>query len=167
MVVLKFVVAQPDSGAPMRDLPDIVQPISRPPVGSASESFGPDRFLASAREALAALAASPGYRLGRLARAVDDPTVWCLVMEWDSVGAYRRALSSYEVKLRGTPFLSLATPEASAFEVLAAAEPGGEVRFSPSDRSPGGEVVPRPDHATPSPPDGAAPPWRRPIPSPP
>jgi hypothetical protein len=51
-------------------------------------------------------------------RAVDDPTQWLLTSEWKSVGAYRRALSMYDVKVAGVPILSQAVDEDSAFEVL-------------------------------------------------
>ncbi len=77
-----------------------------------------DDFLARAREAVAALAARPGYRTGLVGRSVDAPEVWTLVTEWDGVGAYRRALSAYDVKLRATPVLALARDEPSAFETL-------------------------------------------------
>jgi heme oxygenase (mycobilin-producing) len=95
-----------------------------------------DAFVARAHTALVALAARPGYRAGRLARALDEPDRWVLVLEWDSVGAYRRALSSYEVKVQATPLLAEALDEPSAFEVLASAAPGGGVEVSPSDRAP-------------------------------
>jgi hypothetical protein len=98
-------------------------------------------FVASARDALEALAARPGYRAGTLGRAYDEPTVWCLVTEWTSVGAYRRALSAYDVKLRATPLLARALPEASAFEPLITAERGAAVTISTSDRS---EIPSRP-----------------------
>lgn len=102
----------------------------------AVEGSPSDReFLASAQDALEALAARPGYRSGTLGRAYDDPAVWCLVTEWDSVGAYRRALSAYDVRLRATPLLAQALPEATAFEPLATAEPGGPVTISTSDRA--------------------------------
>jgi hypothetical protein len=100
------------------------------PVGDV-----PEEFLRSAHEALAVLAERPGYQRGQLARAYDDPSVWCLVLEWESVGAYRRALSAYDVKLRATPLLGRALPEASAFEPLATAEPGGSLRILDSDRA--------------------------------
>jgi hypothetical protein len=92
-------------------------------------------FLEEAGEALAALAACPGYERGELARAYDDPTRWCLITTWSSVGAYRRALGSYDVKLRATRLLGRALPEASAFEVLVMAEPGGTVVTRGSDRA--------------------------------
>jgi hypothetical protein len=96
-----------------------------------------DDFGASAREALVLLAARPGFRSGQLARAYDDPSLWCLVTEWESVGAYRRALGSYEVRAGATPLLSRALPEPSAFEPLAVADEGGgsPVQSRESDRS--------------------------------
>ena len=94
-----------------------------------------DQFVAEAGDALAALAACPGYERGQLTRAYDDPTQWCLIMEWSSVGAYRRALGSYDVKVRGTVVLGRARPEPSAFEVLASVAPGGLLIAHDSDRA--------------------------------
>ena len=83
------------------------------------EADGGD-FLVRARTALAAFAAAAGYRGGRIGRATDDPTLWVLSMEWDGPGAYRRALSSYDVKVSAVPVLMEAHDEPSAFEVLVA-----------------------------------------------
>ena len=99
-------------------------------------------FRTRAGTALAALAARPGYLRGRLGRAYDDPTAWTLVTEWESVGAYRRALSSYDVKLHATPLLAESVDEPSAYEVLGAAAPGGTVEVSASDRAPDGAQLP-------------------------
>jgi hypothetical protein len=98
---------------------------------------GADDFAERATVALGALAACPGYRRGDLGRAFDDPTVWCLLTEWESVGSYRRALGAYEVKLHATPLLAQALDEPSAFEPLASAPPGGPVAARESDRAPG------------------------------
>jgi hypothetical protein len=92
-------------------------------------------FVERAHGALAALAARPGYQRGRLTRALDDPRHWCLVTEWESVGAYRRALGAFEVKVRATPLLAESLDEPSAYESLATAEPGGAVAVRPSDRA--------------------------------
>ncbi|GAB1645678.1 hypothetical protein KRMM14A1259_61010 [Krasilnikovia sp. MM14-A1259] len=94
-----------------------------------------DAFAERAHAALAALAARPGYRSGRLTRAFDDPACWTLVTEWESVGAYRRALGDFDVKVRSIPLLSESIDEPSAFETLADAEPGGPVRVTASDRA--------------------------------
>src|SRR5262245_10125157 len=93
-------------------------------------------FAEQAQVALQKLAACPGYRRGDLGRAFDDPQMWCLLTEWESVGAYRRALGAYEVKLHATPVLAQAIDEPSAFEPLVSAEPGGSVTLRSSDRAP-------------------------------
>lgn len=79
---------------------------------------GASDFLAGAQAALAAFAARPGYLRGRVGRAADDPTAWVLTTEWEGVGAYRRSLSAYDVKLYGAPLLAQGRDEPSAFEVL-------------------------------------------------
>lgn len=102
---------------------------------AVAEPDGAD-FAEQARTALAALAARPGFRRGRVGRSVDEPTEWTLVTEWDGVGAYRRALSAYEVKLHATPLLAQARDEPGAYEVLMAADgPGAEVTAAASDRA--------------------------------
>jgi heme oxygenase (mycobilin-producing) len=101
-------------------------------------------FQEAATDALAVLSERPGYRGGQLARAYDDPGVWCLVTEWESVGAYRRALGSYDVKMRATTVLSRALPEPSAYEPLVVSSPGEPVQVTPSDLSAGGSLPSRP-----------------------
>lgn len=82
-------------------------------------------FLPRAEAALAAFAARPGYLRGRIGRAADDPSQWVLTTEWVGVGAYRRSLSSYDVKVDAAPLLSLGRDEPSAFEVLHASDGQG------------------------------------------
>jgi hypothetical protein len=101
----------------------------------------PEAFVVRAHAALETLAARPGYVAGRLARALDDPRYWSLVTEWASVGAYRRALSAYEVKLSATPLLAEALDEPSAYEVLASAGAGGQVAVVASDRAADADVT--------------------------
>jgi hypothetical protein len=108
--------------------------------------------LAAARELLAVLAARPGYVRGWIARAVDDPELLVVAHEWSDVGSYRRALSSYEVKLCW-PFLQTAQDEASAFEVLVA-RTRDEVRERPSDRGVDADTVGLGDAAAPHVPRG-------------
>jgi heme oxygenase (mycobilin-producing) len=97
----------------------------------------PDEFVPAAHEALETLAARPGYVGGQLARAYDDPTHWCLLTEWESVGAYRRALSAYDVRVRAAPLMAQAVLEPTAYEPLATAQPGGAVVVAESDRASG------------------------------
>ncbi|HYN94150.1 MAG TPA: antibiotic biosynthesis monooxygenase [Pilimelia sp.] len=94
-----------------------------------------EEFTGRAHAALAALAACPGYRAGRLTRALDEPGSWCLVTEWESVGTYRRALGAFDVKVRATPLLAESADEPTAYEVLATADPAGAVSVHTSDRA--------------------------------
>jgi quinol monooxygenase YgiN len=71
-----------------------------------------------------ALVAQRGYVAGWVGRNLDDPELWVLTTEWDGVGAYRRALSAYDVKLAAVPTLSRAIDEPSAYETV---EPGTEL----------------------------------------
>jgi heme-degrading monooxygenase HmoA len=75
-------------------------------------------FGGRAREALDALAEQPGFVRGSVGRSLDEPDLWLLSTQWINVGAYRRALSSYDVKTRAVPVMLHALNEASAYEVL-------------------------------------------------
>jgi quinol monooxygenase YgiN len=77
-----------------------------------------ERFREDVGAALALLAARPGYVDGRVGRNVDDPGLWVLQTSWENVGSYRRALSSYDVKVGAVPLLSRAIDEPSAYEVV-------------------------------------------------
>lgn len=96
-----------------------------------------NRFVVPEEQALAfrddlerarrALAERPGHLASRIGRNVDDPTLWTLVSTWEHVGAYRRALSAYDVKLHAVPVLSRAIEEPSAYE---SAEPGTDLNVA-------------------------------------
>jgi hypothetical protein len=75
-------------------------------------------FRADLEAALGVLAQQRGYADGRLGRNVDDPELWTMVTRWADVGSYRRALSTYDVKLGAVPLLSRALDEPSAYESL-------------------------------------------------
>src|SRR6476620_8716043 len=84
----------------------------------------PDRapsFRVELETSRQALAACLGYAGGEIGRNVDDPELWVLTTRWENVGSYRRALSSYDVKLRAVAVLGRAIEEPSAYE---SAEPG-------------------------------------------
>lgn len=83
-----------------------------------------EEFLADADRAAAVLSACPGCRGVQVGRAVDDGSLWLLESVWESVGAYRRALSGYEVRLHVVPLLSRCLDEPSAFEVRLEATDG-------------------------------------------
>ncbi|GAA4888368.1 antibiotic biosynthesis monooxygenase family protein [Streptomonospora salina] len=86
-------------------------------------SGGEDAFLADAEAAVEAMSRRPGFRGSRIGRAADDPQLWTVVTEWDGPGAYRRALSDFDVRMAAVPLLSTAYNEPSAFEVLARRSP--------------------------------------------
>jgi hypothetical protein len=85
---------------------------------------------------LSGLSACRGFVAGQVGRAFDDPTLWVLQTQWESVGAYRRALSSYEMKVTVVPLLSRAIDEPSAFEVIV-----GEGATKPNEAKPRGTVT--------------------------
>lgn len=77
-----------------------------------------DDFARDARAAIAALAGCAGFESADLAQSTDEPDLRVISSRWASVGHYRRALSSFDVKLNAVPLLSLAIDEPSAFEVV-------------------------------------------------
>ena len=88
-------------------------------------------FRDDLERARATLAVQRGYVAGRIGRNVDDPELWVLTTEWEGPGAYRRALSAYDVKVRAWPVLGEAIDEPSAYERV---EPG-EALNDPRSRS--------------------------------
>ncbi len=91
------------------------------------------QFGRDAEQALAVLRRCAGFVQGDLGRAADDPTLWALVTRWSNVGSYRRALSSYEVKVEAIALLSQAIDEPSAYEILV-----GEGATPPNQQKPRG-----------------------------
>lgn len=81
-------------------------------------SDDPDGFLADVERAIDALAARPGHLRSRLTRALDDPDRWVLVSEWENVGSYRRALSSYDVKMATGMLMGAFVDEPTAYEAI-------------------------------------------------
>ena len=67
---------------------------------------------------MAVLAAQPGCRGVSLGQATDEADLLLIRSEWDGVGAYRRALSAFDVKVSAVPLLSTAVDEPSAFEIV-------------------------------------------------
>jgi quinol monooxygenase YgiN len=88
----------------------------RPPDDEAT-------FRAEVRAVIAAFGARPGHVSTRLAQALDDPTMWVLVSEWVNVGSYRRALSSYDVRMAGGVLMGSVLPEPTAYRIVESHEP--------------------------------------------
>ena len=70
---------------------------------------------------------------GQIGRNVDDPDAVGAQHPWANVGAYRRALSSYDVKVAAVPLLSRAVDEPCAYESVGAG--GGRLNVAASTRS--------------------------------
>ena len=104
-------------------------------AGHADPSAQPD-FAGQATAALRVLAEQRGFVRGWLGRATDDESAWLLFTEWESVGAYRRGLGAYQVKLVATPVFALAEDRPSAFEPLLRIEADGSETEQASDRAP-------------------------------
>lgn len=85
-------------------------------------------FLGRARRAVELLSGSPGARHVGLGRAVDRQDRWVLVARFESVVAYRRALSPFEVREHVIPLLAEAlVDEPGAYETLLEGEAGSVV----------------------------------------
>ena len=82
-----------------------------------------EAFRADLERARDALAARPGYLAGRSAATSTTPTLWALVTTWEHVGAYRRALSAYDVKLHAVPGAEPGARRAQRLRVGRAREP--------------------------------------------
>lgn len=89
-----------------------------------------DAFLSAAREALTVLAEQHGFICGSIGQATDEADLCLIRSEWESVGAYRRGLSSFDVKVRAIPLLSSAIDESSAFEIVHHWTPGARASAS-------------------------------------
>ena len=81
--------------------------------------IAPDReaWLQAAQPAVIALSQQVGCISVDVCAATDQADLMCIVSRWNSVGDYRRALSSFDVKMNAIPFLSTAIDEPSAYEV--------------------------------------------------
>jgi quinol monooxygenase YgiN len=75
-------------------------------------------FAAGAGAVTEALRRCPGCRHAHLGRAADDPALWALVSEWDGAGPYRRALSSYDIRVALMPLVVHALDEPGAYELV-------------------------------------------------
>ena len=90
-----------------------------------------ESFRADLERAHQSLAVQAGYLAGQVGRNVDDPGLWLLTTQWQGPGAYRRALSSDDVKMAAVPTLSRAIDEPSAYESVVP----GEALNVPQSRS--------------------------------
>ena len=94
----------------------------RPSTGDAAP------FREEATQALAVLSEQSGFVDGCLGRNVDEPDLWVLQTRWEGPGAYRRALSAYDVKVGAWHLLGRALDEPSAYEVVRPGETLNDAR---------------------------------------
>ena len=87
-----------------------------------------DAFRPAPEEALAVLGEQRGFVEGHVGRNVDDPTLWVLQTRWEGPGAYRRALSAYDVKVRAWETLGRALDEPTAYEIVQPGERMNQAR---------------------------------------
>ena len=92
----------------------------------ATDEARSEQFVNEASAVARLLGSKTGCVGVEVGRASDDPSLWVFVSRWQSVGAYRRALSEYDVKMEAVPFLASAIDEPTAFEVLFAVDSEGE-----------------------------------------
>ena len=97
-------------------------------------------WLEQMRGALSVLGESVGFLRGQIAQATDDPELMVVSTSWANVGAYRKALSRFEVKAQVIPLLSLAIDEPSAFEAVVVVDGAGEQLFASGLAADHGEV---------------------------
>ena len=81
-------------------------------------------------DALRTLSESAGFVNGAVGRSIDDPSFSVITMQFADVGAYRKALSRFEVKAHVVPFLSTTLDEISTYEVIAAYSCDGRQEFT-------------------------------------
>jgi quinol monooxygenase YgiN len=92
-----------------------------------------DEFRVLAGQAVRALAERAGCLQVRFGRNVDEPRLWVLASSWLNVGAYRRALSHPEVKMRAVPLMYRCIDEPSAYEDLITWDPAAGLVEHASD----------------------------------
>ena len=81
-----------------------------------------------AEHAITAISQRPGFIRGWVGRATDDIGLHTLTLEFDSVGAARRALSNHDVRYAAWELLGQAFDEPTSFEVLVSSSAEGIVR---------------------------------------
>ena len=86
-----------------------------------------DEFAGRARAAIDVLSACAGFIDAELGQSTDDPRLRVIAVRWTGIGAYRRALSSFDVKVTAVPLLSISIDEPSAYEVVHVRDASGVV----------------------------------------
>lgn len=102
-----------------------------------------EAFLGDARMAVAVLAEQDGFVSGDIGQSMDDATLLTVTTRWRDAGAYRRALSAFDVKTSAVPLLSRAIDEPTAYELSHQRTTSGSTEATSGlnvDGSPGGGI---------------------------
>jgi hypothetical protein len=97
-------------------------------------------FLVDVTAAVDVLATQPGCLAASVGQSTDEADLLVVRTEWVGVGAYRRALSSLDVKMLAVPILSAALDEPSAYELIRTWTPDGMVSVASGLAADAGEV---------------------------
>ena len=89
-----------------------------------------DEWFTRMRAAFAVLAESTGFHRGWIGQATDDAELVTLTTQWEGIGAYRKALSRFEVKAEVIPLLSAAIDEPTAYEAVVVQDAGEAKSFA-------------------------------------
>lgn len=87
----------------------------------------PQAFTERVEQALKLLTEQPGCERGTLARSTDEDDRWVLTVEFESVVAYRRAMSPFPVREHVIPLLSEALTDEPAMYEPTLTSAGGQV----------------------------------------
>ena len=77
-----------------------------------------DAFGDMARRAIEVLGACNGFIDGAIGQSTDDLELRTIATRWTNIGAYRRSLSSFDVRVTAIPLLSTAIDEPSSYELV-------------------------------------------------
>ena len=76
------------------------------------------RFEQGCERMVELCAESPGFLSSELGQSTDSLEDFTLIHRWADVGAYRKFLSRYEIKLEVIPFLSTFTKDSVTVEII-------------------------------------------------
>lgn len=76
------------------------------------------RFEQGCERMVELCAESPGFLSSELGQSTDSLEDFTLIHRWANVGAYRKFLSRYEIKLEVIPFLSTFTKDSVTVEII-------------------------------------------------
>lgn len=99
-----------------------------------------EAWLPAARTALEPLASQSLCLGADICASIDEPELTMIITRWASVGDYRRAMSSFDVKMFTVPMLSQSIDEPTTYEVLHHHGPDG-ISDSASARARDADIV--------------------------